>query len=95
MSLAKYLIGKYTHFIFSTEMLCRFNLLSIEKTYLLNEKLQCSLCFRDFYILSNSTCTIIVHNFYIMEKRVLKILRNLALVSQLLNSQMGILTQLV
>lgn len=51
-------------------------------------------CFRDFYILSNFTFTIIMQNFYILGKRVLDILRYLTLVSQSVNSQMRILTQL-
>lgn len=53
-----------------------------------------SQCFRDFYILSNFAFTIIMQNFYIMGKRVIDILRYLTLVSQLVNSQMRILTHL-
>lgn len=53
----------------------------MEKTYyFLNENLWCQ-CFRDFYILSNSTFTIIMQNFYIMGKRFVEILRNLTSVS--------------
>lgn len=40
MSLVKYLIGKYAHFIFyKLKWSCLFELLNMEKTYLLNENL--------------------------------------------------------
>lgn len=50
--------------------------------------------FRDVYIVYNFTLTTIMQNFYIMGKRVLEMLINLTFVSQLVNSQMGIWTQL-